>query len=481
MTREINASQRDWLLGELSAWRAQGLIDAAQEQAVLGLYPTPEQMGERTQARALRLLASLAAVLMGLAVLLLIAANWERIPAAGKISLILASLIAVHGLGFYLRFEKGRPVAADVAALLGCFIYGAGIWLIAQIFHLTANDGAAWWWWAVGTLPFALISENLALHAMVAALLAAWIGVEVLGFGNLGAWLFGRWPRLPNLAPSLLVMIAPGLAWAYRRREPRAVLLYVCLLAWWAVLLPLAWPGFSLSVEFVGAVGATLLLAAEMHRAGSPMGMPYRILGAGLVAGALIPLSFYEWHSAIGPIQPLNPNPGAIFPLAALETVVLGLGSLAVALALSRRHAGSSAAPVETVMQILERNWLPFSIMALMTVLVWYGPTLAQVSGPWPPTIAANLAMVALAFWLIRLGLIEDRGRPFIAGVIYFLVWTVLRYIDLFGNFGGMLGAAGLFFLCGVALFLVAQYWRNRRVHARPTVHPPEVPHEYVF
>ena len=80
--------------------------------------------------------------------------------------------------------------------------------------------------------------------------------------------------------------------------------------------------------------------------------------------------------------------------------------------------------------------------------------------------------MVALAFWLIRLGLSQDRGWPFTAGVLYFLLWTVLRYIDLFGNFGGMLGAAGLFFLCGVALFLVAQYWRNRRVTARQTEVP---------
>ena len=77
--------------------------------------------------------------------------------------------------------------------------------------------------------------------------------------------------------------------------------------------------------------------------------------------------------------------------------------------------------------------------------------------------IAANVAMVALAFWLIRLGLAEDRGRPFGAGVAYLLLWTVLRYVDLFGAFGGMLGAAAMFFLCGATLFGVALYWRNRK------------------
>ena len=71
---------------------------------------------------------------------------------------------------------------------------------------------------------------------------------------------------------------------------------------------------------------------------------------------------------------------------------------------------------------------------------------------PLVPTLAANAAMVVLALWLMQVGLREDRGRPFAAGVAYFLFWAVLRYIDLFGAFGGMLGAALVFFLCGATL-----------------------------
>ena len=71
--------------------------------------------------------------------------------------------------------------------------------------------------------------------------------------------------------------------------------------------------------------------------------------------------------------------------------------------------------------------------------------------------------MLGLAIWLIRIGLREDRGRPFAAGVMYFLFWSILRYIDLFGDFGGILGAALMFFLCGAALFGVALFWRRRK------------------
>jgi hypothetical protein len=35
--------------------------------------------------------------------------------------------------------------------------------------------------------------------------------------------------------------------------------------------------------------------------------------------------------------------------------------------------------------------------------------------------------------------------------------------VDLFGDFGGMLGAAMMFFMCGGALFGVARYWQGRK------------------
>ena len=70
------------------------------------------------------------------------------------------------------------------------------------------------------------------------------------------------------------------------------------------------------------------------------------------------------------------------------------------------------------------------------------------------PTILANIAMIALGFWLIVTGLHQDAGRTFAAGVVYVLLWAVMRYIDMFGNVGGMLGAAGIFLMCGLALSL---------------------------
>lgn len=99
-------------------------------------------------------------------------------------------------------------------------------------------------------------------------------------------------------------------------------------------------------------------------------------------------------------------------------------------------------------------------LVLLMAIFLYWNVFIGEML---LPTIVANVAMIFLAFWLMGVGFREDRVVPFAAGVLYFLLWTVVRYVDLFGDFGGMLGAALMFFLCGGALFGAALYWRQRR------------------
>jgi hypothetical protein len=43
------------------------------------------------------------------------------------------------------------------------------------------------------------------------------------------------------------------------------------------------------------------------------------------------------------------------------------------------------------------------------------------------------------------------------------LIWAWIRYIDLFGELGGMLGASLMFLFSAVVLFGVSWYWRGRK------------------
>jgi hypothetical protein len=306
-------------------------------------------------------------------------------------------------------------------------------------------------------LPFALALETRALHALVVALLGLWAGMEVLEFGHLGAWLFGRWDGLPNGAYSLPLLALPGIVWAYRQQSVQTLTLYVMLLTWWTFLQPFAWHLDTNPVYFVGAVGALLLVIAECHAAGSRFAIPYRYYGSLLVGGVLVPLSFHKFNQYLMPEWRALVIPPAV------------LAAVAVAIVLLTRRTGRSGDPAVggSGWMIAGRQTIPLGSSLLMVLL----PMIAA-SGRSPgaaetasllPTVLVNVAMVAGAFWLMQIGLREHRGRPFAAGVLYFLLWSVLRYVDLFGDFGGMLGAAMMFFMCGGALFGVARYWQSRR------------------
>jgi uncharacterized membrane protein len=441
--RAITAKQRAWLLDELSLWRRDAIVTDQQAQRITDMYEGAGELAERGRSKAVFTLMAAAATLVGLAALLLIGYNWEDLSRVAKLVIVLGTIALTHAAGFSLRYGRNAPALSETVFFLGCLFYGAGIWLVAQAFHINSHYPDGVWWWAIGVLPFALCLETRLMHSLVVALLAVWAGMEILNFDHLGAWLFGRWDWLPNGAYSLPLLALPGIVWAYRKQSVQTLSLYVPLLAWWTVLQVFAWHIAANPIYFVGGVGALLLVIAELHAAGSRFAVPYRYYGSLLVGGSLVPLSFLRlnkelvrhWGGLAGP------------------PTLLALVGLGVVLLINRT--------------VPRRQTIPLALASLMALL----PLLASVA--WSsggvdaaallPTVLVNVAMVAGAFWLMQVGLREERGRPFGAGVLYFLLWAVLRYVDLFGNLGGMLGAALMFFSCGAALFLVARYWQGRK------------------
>ena len=441
--RAITTTQRAWLLEELSLWRRDSIVTDQQAQRITDLYEGAGELAERGRSRAVSVLMAAAATLVGLAALLLIGYNWDALPRSTKLVMVLGTVALTHAAGFTLRYKQNALARSETVFFLGCLFYGAGIWLIAQVFHLDAHYPDGVWWWAVGVLPFALFLETRLLHALLVGLLGLWAGMEVLNFGHLGAWLFGRWDFLPNGAYSLPLLALPGILWAYRKQSVKTLSLYVPLLAWWTVLQIFAWKLGSNPFYFVGGVGALLLVVAECHAAGSRFAVPYRYYGSLLVGGVLVPLSFYdlnkhlvgEWASGFGP------------------PALLALLALAFVLVIHRT--------------VPRRQAIPLGLALLMALLPLMSAGCSNSScadaAALLPTVLVNVAMVAGAFWLMQVGLQEDRGRPFAAGVLFFLLWAVMRYVDLFGDFGGMLGAALMFFMCGGALFAVGRYWQGRK------------------
>jgi uncharacterized membrane protein/uncharacterized membrane-anchored protein len=467
--RILSDKQRRWLQGELAGWREQNIVSPEQTERILACYEDAGEASQRKRSRFTLAISGIAALLVGLAVFLVIGYNWEDMPRAAKLAVIFGVVAATHAAGLWLRFARDARRAGEVVTLLGCLFYGAGIWLVAQVFHLDAHWPDGFWWWALGVLPFALASETLLIHCLYAGLLATWAGAEILGYRHLGAWLFWGW-HVPNGAYSLLVLALPAMAWAYRRASAGAVALYVPVLAWWIVLQSFVWHFDWQAVFVVGSVGALLLVIAEAHGPGNRMAVPYRFWGTMLAAWSLVPMSFGGFYESTKYWR--HHHPWASDPtMFTVGLAVLALVAIAIAsVPMLRSRAGD---PEARVREMLRAQWLPVGLALAVTFAgVWaaghdFGATKEDTN--WiPPAAAANVAMLALALWLMNVGLRDDRGRPFAFGVIYFLLWSVCRYADLFGARGGMLGAAMMFALCGAALFGLARFWSRRKASRTP-------------
>ncbi len=453
--RGITEQQRTWLVSELNEWESHGFVSSAQAAPILDLYETHAESVERKRSTALLLLMGIAAFLVGLGVLLLVGYNWGAMPDVLKLLILFGVTFGTQGLGFFLRFKRQAMLWSEVAFFLGCLFYGASIFLVAQIFHFNAHYPDGVWWWSLGVLPFALCLNTILLHALLVSLLAIWCGMEIIGFAGSGMWLFGRWSFIPNGAYTLAPLALPGLLWAYRKGSTVTVALYVSLLAWWTILQPLAWGMEEEIVYFIGAVGGLMLMIAESHSKGGKFAIPYRLFGGLLVATALLVMSFYDFNEDVmqSTFKATSFNQPVVI-------VILSAAVIYVSAVLNQQRSPKRVSLLSQINEVIRQQWLPLALVLLMALLqLWQ----LSIGDPRLPTILVNIAMLFLAVWLIGVGLREDRGRPFVAGVLYFLLWAIVRYVDLFGDVGGMLGAALMFFLCGGTLFGVALFWRKRR------------------
>jgi len=461
---------RRWLTEALLLWQERGLLSEQQAAGIRELHQVELLEGQHRRQTVSFALSALSVFLFGLAALLLVSFNWETIPRNLKLGLVLGLVAATHAWGIY--WQPRFPVFSQIILFLGCLFYGAGIWLIAQAFHLPAHYPSGVFLWAIGVLPFALLANSLLIHALFVGLMAIWTLMELPGSQVFRPTWAGGF--LPVGVWTLPIWAAPGLIWAYRRSSPNGVGLYVALLTWWV-----CWQVFALNLShsslilfWIGGCGALLLLIAETHRSNDPMAIPFRLCGTALTAGSLLPMgAWWYWTETTYQMgwlfTPLRSEPWStrLYTLTAFG--LLGLVGF-----------GVWRLPASPQARASRQTWAPAGLLVLMLVLTaWTAIIPFHRLTSLIPQVLANIAMVSLSIYLIHVGAREERFRPFAAGVLYFLMWAIVRYVDLFGAMGGMLGSAVVFTLCGVALLVLGKFWgRLPGTATTPTPSPTEPP-----
>lgn len=175
MRQEISKSRMSFLKEQLEAWQQDDLIGEDTGNAIL----------ERYSVRSLnfvKVVLAIGALLVGLGILSFIASNWDVMGKLLKFSVIVGLYAAVNGAG-YVLMEK-YPKTGRSLIYLGVLVYGAGIFLIGQIFNLGGNFSNAFLFWGIGILPLAWLYKDTVVYIFAQVVLLLF----VLSSFNAGGW-----------------------------------------------------------------------------------------------------------------------------------------------------------------------------------------------------------------------------------------------------------------------------------------------------
>lgn len=207
----------DTLAREAQAWERDGLISADQRMHILERYAWQRRIEARAgSSRLIATITILGSILIGVGVLLFIAANWAAIPKAVKLLMIFGILIGTYGTGYFLRFGKGSyPKLGAALIFLGTIMFGAAIFLIAQIYHISAHYPNGVLIWGVGILPLVYVLRFRSVLILTLAVLCLWFDMELTYHMDLGEHMSILALVMINLLAGLLLWML-GLAHAAR-------------------------------------------------------------------------------------------------------------------------------------------------------------------------------------------------------------------------------------------------------------------------
>jgi len=436
--RSILPSRRRWLEEEISLWEKEGEVTSAQAAAILGLYESEGDLAGKRGRRMFLALVSLALVMFAVGLLLLIGYNWDEIPRAAKVATLFVGVAAAFA-GSVVEYRRGRQLAGELWAFGGVLIYGNAIWLLAQAFHIEAHYPDGVLWWGIGALAAAHLLVSRAIGAQAIVLVLVWVPMESAAFAA------------PNY---LFLPIAAALILLARRTASDALagLTAAALGLWLLLTTGSAWDAWPLAPALLLLLGCAYQAASLLGKAGSTTARIWDGMGLLGVLGSLIALTFEDVHRSGHPGS-TDPEWTAIFAVSGLL--------LAWTWGLFLREGAA-----ETI-----RRW-----PVLLAATIAFGSIVsARLYQPgWASTYEVVLALlfsaltVTVGLWLLRAGVRLDEAPRFFAGVVYLLVFVLVRWIDLIGD---LLSSSALFLIAGVVLAAAAHFWRRRHAVA------PEVRH----
>jgi uncharacterized membrane protein len=380
-------------------------------------------------------------VIAGLGIILLFAYNWHAIPKFGKLALVFGSLILAHGTGIrlYVASPRFRPLG-EALCLLGTMVFGAGIWLVAQIYHINEHFPNAFLIWGLGAGLMAWVLPSVSQAMLSAILLATWGGCERIAF------------ETPVIEAPLLIVLGLGsLAYIQKSKLLLAVVIPSIVASLLFVLVhddQHPWVVFALLLNIAALLIALRYLAGRYGTFPASSGV-LGFYGWSVYLVMLYLMSFPELCHEFFSSQHYS----QVLPIWQI-VIPLVIAAAAWAVALRRHWQGRAAqAPDQPA---LDLYLVPLTVLLAFIDMFW----LQDLSTGWAIAGPFNLVFLGLSGSMMSRGCRTGQSKQAVLGSVLFVLLVVARYFDLFDS----LFIRGLVFVgVGVLLFLEGLFYSRQK------------------
>ena len=209
---------RQRLEADLARWETDGVITPAVRIAISGTLPSLA-----SSVSIPVVVGIMGGLLIAAAFLAFIAAHWTDLARLLRFAIVVAGIVGANGIGAWFA-RTGKPVLADLCASVGAIIFGAGIALVGQMYHLGGDFAGGMMLWAVGALIAAALTGSRGALAVALSAGSIWSVIRVVDDYSI----YGG-PHLPFV---VFWFITAGLALAWNSRVAFH-LVAVAIFPWW--------------------------------------------------------------------------------------------------------------------------------------------------------------------------------------------------------------------------------------------------------
>jgi uncharacterized membrane protein len=312
---------KDRVKQDLERWIGAGLVSPDSKAAILATIPDARRLDAATA------LAWVGAILLSIAVIAFVAANWDALPRIARFAMVIAAFAACAGAAAW-GAARARPVLTNIALTVAALVFAAAVGLTGQIFDIAGEPRTAFYIAGAAAFALALAGRSTGAACAGVAFVALgdftdrqWFaGVDseapwMLIAAPLGAYLALRWGSAA-LAHIGAVGVLYCFAWFAAKTEAQAsVFLFLAILlgafaagARWLFAQERAYASV-----FYGwfAWGALLFFAIAGYlpwfggEAGANAGMAHRLVWL-IASGAVIALGRFDRHLMVTAIGVLS-------------------------------------------------------------------------------------------------------------------------------------------------------------------------------